>query len=153
MVLDKVLLKKDHYATELLLEFKNCEIIQHDSDYIYIKVNDSILNKFSEIKNDIVKIIKKNPELYCDCKKIIHDKEIFEEVIKVERNSIPFSIGNYDVSILLYKIWFGKSSYGPIVKVIEAKTNSISFLKEESDSDSEIQSAVQNFCSNYKILN
>jgi hypothetical protein len=148
MVLNKVLIKKDHYETELSLEFKNCEIIQHDNEYIYIKVNQNILNTFSEIKKDIIKIVKKNPELYCDCKKIIHDKETFEEVIKVERKGIPFSIGNYDVTILLYKIWFGKSSYGPIIKVIEAKGNTISFLKEESDSDDEIERAVQNFCSN-----
>jgi hypothetical protein len=148
MVLNNVLLKKNYYETELSLEFKNCEIIQYDNEYIYIKVNDIILNKFAEIKKDIIKIINKNSELYCDCKKIIHDKETFEEVIKVERNSIPFSIGNYDITILLYKIWFGKNSYGPTVKVIEAKGNTVSFLKEESDSDDEIECAVQNFCSN-----
>jgi hypothetical protein len=148
MVLTKVLLKKDHYETELSLEFKNCQVINHDNEYIYIKVDQSILNKFSEIKKDIIKIVNKNPELYCDCKKIIYDKETFEEVIKVKQNNISISIGNYDVTLLLYGIWFSKNSYGPMVKIIEAKDVKFTFLKEDSDSDDEIKSAVQNFCSN-----
>jgi len=149
MVLTKVLLKKDHYETELSLDFKNCEIIQHDNEYIYIKMTDIISNKFSEIKKDIIKIINKNPELYCDCKKIIHDKETFEEVIKVKKNNIEVDNNtNYDVTLLLYGIWFSKNSYGPMVKIIEAKNTNSTFLKEDSDSDDEIKSAVQNFCSN-----
>jgi hypothetical protein len=35
-----------------------------------------------------------------------------------------------------------------MVKIIEAKNTNSTFLKEDSDSDDEIKSAVQNFCSN-----
>ena len=65
-MLTKVVLKKDHYETDVILEFKNCEIVNIDSEWVFIKVkvNESKLN---ELKKDIIKIINRNPELYCDC--------------------------------------------------------------------------------------
>ena len=64
-MLNKFILNKDHYETETLLEFKNCQIVQvnqvnqvnEDNDYVFIKVNDTILNKFSDIKKEIIKVI------------------------------------------------------------------------------------------------
>ena len=59
-MLNKVVLKKDHYETELILELKNCEIVYTDSECIFIKINEIILKKTIELKKDIIKIIKRN---------------------------------------------------------------------------------------------
>ena len=139
-MLTKVVLKKDHYETEFILEFKNCEIVGNDSEWVFIKVKESKLN---ELKKDIIKIINRNPELYCDCKKIIQLKNTFEEVIKVKKNEIEVTNCKCDVSIMIYGIWFNKSSYGPMIKLTKlTKIESInsSFLPnpEDTDSDEEI---------------
>ena len=77
-MLNKVVFQKDHYSAELLLECKNCEIIPdpESSEWVFVKVTDEVLNNFSEIKRDILIIINRNPELYCDCKKFIKVKRM-----------------------------------------------------------------------------
>ena len=146
----KIIQKKDHYETELFLEFKNCKI-NFDEDWVFIKIDENINNRFSEIKKNIIKIIKRNPELYCDCKKIIYLKETFEEVIKVKRNNIELKeqTENCDINILLYGIWFSKNSYGPMLKIIQVDyvKNVTTFLHDDAESDEEIQSDIKKFCS------
>jgi len=146
-----IIFKKDHYEVEHLLEYKNCEILQHDSDWVYIKL--SSFNKIVELKNTIVKLLNKNPELYCDCKKIIYNSSLnginnFEEVIKVEKNKIEINNGiNLDVSILIYGIWISNSSYGPMLKLINTseRDSTVNFLSdpEESNSDEEINNSLK----------
>ena len=141
-MLTKVVLKKDHYETDVILEFKNCEIVNIDSEWVFIKVkvNESKLN---ELKKDIIKIINRNPELYCDCKKIIQLKNTFEEVIKVKKNEIEVINCKCDVSIMVYGIWFKSSSYGPMLKLTNFKEiesiNSFLPNSEDTDSDDEIK--------------
>jgi len=146
-----IIFKKDHYEVEHLLEYKNCEILEYDSDWVYIKL--SSFNKIVELKNTIVKLLNKNPELYCDCKKIIYNSSLnginnFEEVIKVEKNKVEINNGiNLDLSILIYGIWISNSSYGPMLKLINTSEiqSSIKFLPdpEECNSDEEIDNSLK----------
>ena len=146
-----IIFKKDHYEVEHLLEYKNCEIIEYDSEWVYIKL--SSFNKIVELKNTIVKLLNKNPELYCDCKKIIYNSSLnginnFEEVIKVEKNKVEINNGiNLDLSILIYGIWISTSSYGPMLKLINTSEiqSSIKFLPdpEECNSDEEIDNSLK----------
>ena len=142
-MLNKIILKKDHYEIDYVLEFKNCEIVYTDSECVFIKVNEIILKKIIELKKDIVKIINRNSEFYCDCKKIIKLKNTFEEVIKVDKNEIEVTNCKCDVSLMIYKIWFSKCSYGPMLKLTKLTNlneSVISFLPnpEDTDSDEEI---------------
>jgi len=157
-----IIFKKDHYEVEQLLEYKNCEIIEYDSEWVYIKL--SSFNKIVELKNTIVKLLNKNPELYCDCKKIIYNSSLnginnFEEVIKVEKNKVEINNGiNLDLSILIYGIWISTSSYGPMLKLINTSEiqSSIKFLPdpEECNSDEEIDNSLKYYQSlkEYKNL-
>jgi hypothetical protein len=141
-MLKNLLLKKDHYEVEYLLECKNCQIIQSDTEYIYIKTNFDI---FSQLKKEIVKLLHKNPELYCDCKKEIFNFDSFEEVVKVKKNGIDIQNEIVDLSILLYGIWFSpKGSYGPMLKVTNVTTQTTNFLPDPDDynSDEEIEKTI-----------
>jgi hypothetical protein len=149
LAIKNVILKNDRYELELLLEFKNCEILQFDSEWVYIKLKS--YTTFDELKKEIVKIHNKSSELYCDCKKIIYT-DVFEEVIKVKKNGIE-NINDYslfNISVLVYGIWFSpkRSSFGPMIKLINVtETGSSSeFLPDPEDynSDEEINESIQN---------
>ena len=143
-MLDKVVFQKDHYSSELFLDCKNCEIIPdpESPEWVFLKVTDDILKSFSEIKRDILVIINRNPELYCDCKKFIKLKSSFEEVIKVKTNENILNITETkcDVKICVHGIWFGQSSFGPMVRLDSIKTNesSVTFMDQDDSSDEEM---------------
>ena len=144
-----LLLKKDHYELEHVLECKNCQVIEQDEEYLYIKPLKYSL--FSALKESIVTLLNKNPELYCDCKKTIFISDSFEDVIKVKKNNnIVETLDYYDMTLLLYKICFSnKSSYGPMIKcmnVVPLKEET-SFLPDSDDynSDEEINDSIQHY--------
>ena len=146
-MLKNCILKKDHYEVEHVIECKNCEIIHHDDEYIYIKPNE--YTPFIELKKEIVTFLRKNPELYCDCKKIIYNNSSFEEVIKVKKNGIIIENDNQcQLTLLMYGIWF-KTSYGPMIKCINYKAinTSTNFLQDpdEYNSDEEIKDSIENY--------
>ena len=150
--LKKIILKKNHYEFELFMEHKNCEVLQVSDDYIFIKPE--TFKKINQLKEEIITFVNKNPELYCDCKKVLyhHLNDTFEEVIKVKKtdNDIEISPGEkYNINILVYGIWFSnKSSYGPMVKLIECKKGEfLSFLPDpdEYTSDQEISESIQHY--------
>jgi hypothetical protein len=149
--LKKVTLKKDHYEFEIVLEHKNCEVLQVTDDHIFIKPRN--FNKINELKQDIIKMVNKNPELYCDCKKVLYHNlnDTFEEVLKVKTNGIEISPGEkYNINILVYGIWFSnRSSYGPMVKVLECKNNNSETVfipdPDEYNSDEEINDSLQHY--------
>ena len=92
-------------------------------------------------------VVNRNPEYYCDSKKIIKNGKTFEETLKVKNCDFEFEIGQtYNLKLLVYSIWIGKSSYGPLIKVIEQnQIESNVFFLQESDSDEEIQTHFENF--------
>jgi len=142
-MLSKIVLKKDHYDVECVIDCKNCEILQIEHEYVFIKINNE--TPFNELKKDINKLINRNSELYCDCKKVILLKNTFEEVIKVKFENENLKINErYNISLMVYGIWFSNKnncSYGPMIKIKEIlplKKNNISFLQIDTDSDEEI---------------
>ena len=86
--LKKVILKKDHYELEVCIELKNCEVLQVTDEWIFIKP--TTFSKVNELKQEIIKFVNRNPELYCDCKKVLYYNlnDTFEEVLKVKRNGL-----------------------------------------------------------------
>ena len=162
----KVNLKKEilsnegsYYETNYTFECKNSKIMLIDNSWIYLKVDtDLFTNLFTnlKLKKEIVKVMRRSPELYCDCKKIIKVKDTFEEVIKVKNNfneNNNFNVNennNVNVELLLYGIWFDKSSYGPMIKVIKMdpfENTKIGFIPDTecTDSDEEISYSLKRF--------
>jgi hypothetical protein len=149
--LKKVILKKDHYELEVCIELKNCEVLQVTDEWIFIKP--TTFSKVNELKQEIIKFVNRNPELYCDCKKVLYYNlnDTFEEVLKVKRNGIEISPGEkYNINILVYGIWFSnRSSYGPMVKVLECKNNNSETVfipdPDEYNSDEEINESIQHY--------
>ena len=161
VLLDKLSLKKDYYQTECYLEFNNCEIVlDTNPEWIFIKVNQSILNQFSEIKREISLIVNRNSEFYCDCIKIIKTNDNYEEVIKVKTDNIELKNGVYNIKLNVYGIWFNKTFYGPMIKIIHAEsnlnqTNEISLnqtneISLNEDSDEEIDNYFNSYRFNLK---
>jgi hypothetical protein len=143
-MLENIVFQKDHYSTDLKLVYTTCEIIKQEPEWIYIKVDKKIRDDFSQIKREIIHLINRNPEMYCDAIKTINVNEKFQEVLKVKCNEITFNETNCDIQLCVYGIWFSKSSYGPMVKLETVQTN-----QENNDSDEEIF----NHFSNYKFYN
>ncbi len=149
--LKKVILKKDHYEFEVFMEFKNCEVLEVNEDNLFIKPD--TFKPITQLKDEIIAFMKRSPQLYCDCKKIIFVLDTFEEVIKVKRNGIEnISQGEkYNMNLLVYGIWFSsaKSSYGPMIKLIECKNvnKGVSFLPDPDDycSDDEINESIKHY--------
>jgi len=147
----KLILKKDHCEIEILLDFNDCEIIQFDEEWVFIKPVH--FDKIVELKKTLTGLLNKNVELYCDCKKIIYNDNCFEEVLKIKRNDVTI-INNpngilYTITVLVYGIWFSskQSSYGPMVKLINCtplNTNT-GFLPDPDDytSDQEIEDSMK----------
>jgi hypothetical protein len=134
--------KEDHYETEVFLESVNCQaVLQADSEIVYLKVDNKCIKRLNEIKREINLNLNRNPELYCDCKKIIKVGNTFEEVIKTKTNGFEFQSGElYTIKFVIYGVWINKSSYGPMIKIIESSANKmLTFLKDDlTDSDEEI---------------
>jgi len=145
----KTVFKKDHYETQVVLDCFNCKVLQSDTQFTFLKVEETLLKQLENLKREITGIVNRNPEFYCDCKKIIKNDKTFEETLKVNNNDFKFEIGkNYNLKLLIYSIWIGKSSYGPLLKVIESnqiETEINSNFLQESDSDEEIQNHFDNF--------
>ena len=146
----KSIFKKDHYETEVILESFNCKVLEIDKEWVFLKVEDSILKRLETLKNEINFVVNRNPQYYCDSKKIIKNGKTFEETLKVKNGDFEFEIGQtYNLKLLVYSIWIGKSSYGPLIKVIQQdKVDQIklNFLQDsQSDSDEEIQTHFENF--------
>ena len=134
--------KNGQYETEVFLECKNCTaVLQTDPDTIYLKVDNNFLKRLNEIKREINLSLHRNPELYCDCKKIIKVGNIFEEVIKTKINGFEFKPDTfYNIKFVIYGIWVSKTSYGPMIKILESIENQpLNFLQDDlTDSDEEI---------------
>jgi hypothetical protein len=147
----KTIFKKDHYETDLILESFNCKVLEIEQDFIFLKVQDPLLKQLETLKSQINNIVHRNPEYYCDSKKIIKNGKTFEETLKVKNGDFKFEIGQtYNLKLLVYSIWIGKSSYGPLIKVIqqnqiESTSNSIFLQEPQSDSDEEIQTHYEIF--------
>jgi len=145
----KTVFKGDYYETNIVLECNNCRIVESDPEWTFIKVDKQTLDKIHEIKLEINKIVFRNPEFYCDCKKFVKYKDTFEEVIKVKTNNFNFDFLTSKVfffKILMERIQIGKSSYGPVLKLIEVSQDkndivTTDFLEEPgiTDSDEELQ--------------
>jgi hypothetical protein len=137
----KTLFKRDHYETEIVLDCNNCEILKTDQEWTYLKVDESILNKLNEIKRQINTIVNRNPEFYQNCTRVIQHKKTFEETLVVKTNGFAFNENTYNIKVLLYRININKSSYGPVLKIIETepvnfKENGfVDFLEENSDDE------------------
>lgn len=139
----KTLFKRDHYETEILLDCNNCKILQTDQEWTFLKVDEEVLTKIGEIKRKINTIVNRNPEFYRDCTRIIKYKQTFEESLMVKTNGFTFNENTYNIKVLLYRININKSSYGPVLKIIEINTinfNRPVFVEhlEDNDSDNEI---------------
>ena len=144
----RAILKGDYYETDLVLDCNNCKIVFTDPEWTFIKVEPGILERFRQIKRDINKIVIKNPEFYCDCKKYVKYKDTFEEVIKVKTNQAGcdnklWNIKLWNIKLGMEKIWIGKSSYGPLLRILNAVPQDptcVEFVNdpEITDSDEEI---------------
>jgi len=141
----RAILKGDYYETDVVLDCNNCKIVYTNSEWTFIKVERDILERLGQIKRDINKIIIRNPEFYCDCKKYVKYKDTFEEVIKVKTNQDleyhPHKLWN--IKLEMEKIWIGKSSYGPLLRILNAVPQDpkcIEFVNDPdiTDSDEEI---------------
>jgi len=143
----KTVFKKDHYETDIILECFNCKVLEIKDNFIFFRVQEPILKRLEDIKRDINVLVNRNQEFYCDCKKLIKNGKIFEEALKVENGNFEFQLDKiYNLKILFYSIKLSKSSYGPLLKVIESNQISesfetLNFLQDQSetDSDEEIQ--------------
>jgi hypothetical protein len=144
--------KQDHYETDVTLECKNCYVLQTDTQWTFLRVEQSVLDRLEEIKREINNIVNRNKEFYCDCKKIIKIKTSFEETIKVKTNDFLLNCFKpVSIKLLLNRINVGKSSYGPELKIVEFQENENvifnSFLEngEESDNEDEINFLFENY--------
>ena len=142
----RAILKGDHYQTNLIFDCNNCKIMETNSEWTFIKVEKCILDRLHEIKQEINKIVIRNPEFYCDCKKYVKYKDTFEEVVKVKTpESGCFDGGPFKIKLEMERIWIGKSSYGPLLKIINVEQETlpnVNFVEteetQEIDSDEEI---------------
>ena len=142
----RAILKGDYYETDLILDCNNCKIVSTDTEWTFIKVEQCILERFRQIKRDINKIVIRNPEFYCDCKKYVKYKDIFEELIKVKTNHdlVGNDLGKlWNIKLELEKIWIGKSSYGPLLRILNIVPQEhtlVNFVNDPdiTDSDEEI---------------
>jgi len=142
----RAILKGDYYETDLVLDCNNCKIVCTNGEWTFIKVEPDILERVRQIKRDINKIIIRNPEFYCDCKKYVKYKDAFEEVIKVKTNQAVFNEHSHklwNIKLEMEKIWIGKSSYGPLLRILKITAQDqtrVNFANdpEITDSDEEI---------------
>lgn len=140
--------KKNYYELEHIIECKNCQVLHQDENKFYIKLLDYTV--FSQLKQNIITALRKNPELYCDCKKIIYINNSFEEVIEIKKinNETLETLKYYDMKLCVYKVCI-QNSYGPLLKCKEYSEvkKEISFLPDPDDysSDQEINESIQHY--------
>jgi hypothetical protein len=142
----KFIFKNDHYETDFVLDIKNCKVLQSNSEWTFIKLEN--YKQLEYVKREINGLINRNHELYHDCKQIVKVGHTFEEVIKVKTNGFELKNENVNLQLAL-NVSIGKSSYGPLFKingVIENKNENISFLDEElTDSDEDLDTHFEKF--------
>ena len=149
----KLLFKRDHYETEIVLDCKNCKILESNQEWTFLKVEDEVLNKISEIKRKINNTINRNSEFYRDCIRIVKHKQTFEESILVQTNGFTFTDQKYNIKLLVYRINLNKSSYGPVLKIIETEIvlSPATFVEDDnSDSETEIHGHFDHFKNSLK---
>jgi len=142
---------------KLTVLFKNCKIVDIESDYIYIRVNESIKSFNESLKNIIIKRVNKKShnffgvyktkecleEFYCNpCKtKLYNNKYI--EVLKIKNKNLNEDLieKEINISIDVYGLWFSTKSFGLFYIVSELNTINDNCLiqYEESDSDSDFE--------------
>lgn len=136
---------------ELDLKYKLIsKVILSDEKYIYIKPNEV----FESLKEKIVEIIEKSytfiekstrvvlTQYYRHCKKTLLVKDVFEELIQVEKNEIDVPENTFvEMEFHVYGINVLGKSYSPKIKIVnfESINNKIDFLQsdqsDQSDSD------------------
>jgi hypothetical protein len=130
-------------------------VVKNENDYIYIKINNTLIDFIDELKKYFIKHVLENSkkiygmvksidtvtEFYCNPVKSILVKSKYIDVLKCKCDNKTLN-GYIHATVEIDCLWFSRNSFGPQFKIKDIKSGEVKkcmFLEDDISSDDEFK--------------